>query len=295
MNTTASISPVRRDIKFNVDPEKVLSWHPNNPFMVYLLNVASITFPDGERFFIDAVRAHLDVAKDKPELEKDIRAFIGQEAMHGREHEIYNEYYENKVGSLFTHQLRFNMWIIQRIKKNLPKRYWLLATVALEHLTAIGGATLLENQEIIEEADEAYKGIWMWHALEETEHKAVAFDVYQEAYGKDDNFSAYISRCVALLVMTTLYFIEIIPFFLALAFKQKKLFSFTAWKTFGKIVLRIMGKDLIPDWLDWFKRGFHPWEHDNIIKLKEFEDYLGGVPSPFTMKVDASNHEAKPV
>ena len=47
------------------------------------MNALSTTFPDGERFFIDSVRNFQDQIKD-PKLQKDIRAFIGQEANHGK-------------------------------------------------------------------------------------------------------------------------------------------------------------------------------------------------------------------
>ena len=37
--------------------------------------------------------------------------------------------------------------------------------------------------------------LWMWHAVEENEHKAVAFDVYEAMYGR---FKAYFMRSLAL-------------------------------------------------------------------------------------------------
>ncbi len=83
--------PTRRSIRFNVDPKRISDWHtPGGPVLTAFLNTFSTILPVGERFFIDSVRAYRDQITD-PELKKAVTAFIGQEAMHGREHEEYND------------------------------------------------------------------------------------------------------------------------------------------------------------------------------------------------------------
>ncbi|MDY7025218.1 MAG: metal-dependent hydrolase [Pseudomonadota bacterium] len=279
-------SPIRRDMKFKVDPSKVMNWVGDDPFTNYLLNVGSMSFPKGERFFIDTMRAHSEFVADDPKLKKDMSAFIGQEAMHGREHDIYNEAHEiqNPKAAAFQHKTTDLM--INTIKR-FPRRYWLLSSAALEHLTAIFGGAYLEMHDTItpdDRCDPDYKAMWMWHALEETEHKAVVFDVYQKAYGDDSKLSNYLLRCFFLITSTILYMGSLFSSLFYLIYTRGELTDRKAWGKFylgalKPIIVRISG-----DWLDWFKRGFHPWEHDNIIKLKEFEDYLGGVPSPFTIE-----------
>ena len=75
--------PIRRDVRFNLPAERIADWHTAaGPIFTALLNTFSIVLPIGERFFIDAVRAHRDLVQD-PELQKAVTAFIGQEAMHG--------------------------------------------------------------------------------------------------------------------------------------------------------------------------------------------------------------------
>ncbi|MCU0188605.1 metal-dependent hydrolase, partial [Citrobacter freundii] len=34
-------------------------------------------------------------------------------------------------------------------------------------------------------SNETLKNIWLWHAIEESEHKSVAFDLYQDASGNN--------------------------------------------------------------------------------------------------------------
>src|SRR5690606_41942592 len=53
-------------------------------------------------------------------------------------------------------------------------------TCALEHFTAMLAETILEHPEMLEGMDERVLPLWLWHAVEESEHKSVAFDVYQD-------------------------------------------------------------------------------------------------------------------
>lgn len=80
------MQPTRRDLHFKLSTESVSNWHAEGPQVTHFFNALSIFFPVGERFFIHTVRQYRERVTD-PELQKAITAFIGQEAMHGREHE----------------------------------------------------------------------------------------------------------------------------------------------------------------------------------------------------------------
>src|SRR3546814_6631164 len=56
----------------------------------HILAVLSATFPKGEQFFVDSVRNFRDQITDE-ELRRQVAGFIGQETMHGREHDRFNE------------------------------------------------------------------------------------------------------------------------------------------------------------------------------------------------------------
>lgn len=64
-------------------------WFNNNALLTMLLTALSSAFPDGERQFIHSVRNYQDKISD-PILLKQVRAFIGQEAHHGKEHDALN-------------------------------------------------------------------------------------------------------------------------------------------------------------------------------------------------------------
>ena len=81
--------PTLRNLRFNLDPQKIATWNKGSIHLSQFMNSLSLFFPVGERFFIDSVRNYRDTVSDS-ELKKAVSAFIGQEAMHGREHDEYN-------------------------------------------------------------------------------------------------------------------------------------------------------------------------------------------------------------
>jgi predicted metal-dependent hydrolase len=152
--------------------------------MSHVLTVLSSTFPDGEDFFVASVAAVRDQITD-PKLLADVDGFIGQEEMHGREHKVLNErlaehgYPTRGIGRY----VRGLYWVRQRIQ---TKKVNLAFTAALEHYTATLAELLLTSDEAREAIGRrGARDILTWHALEESEHKAVAFDVYKAMGGKE--------------------------------------------------------------------------------------------------------------
>jgi hypothetical protein len=112
-----------------------------------------------------------------------VAGFIGQEAVHGREHRVFNDRlaevgYPTKRYEKFT---RTGLRVRERI---LSAKSNLAATAALEHFTATLAELVLSNEEIRRQMGaDAVRDLFVWHALEESEHKAVAFDVYKAVGG----------------------------------------------------------------------------------------------------------------
>ncbi len=187
MTSTLSRTPVEVAIKprhpeFELEQSLAHDWHGNDPFRTAFFNALSLTFPKGEKFFIDSVRAfQRDIVE--PKLAQEIRGFIGQEAIHSREHQNMNETLCSLRGydpTLIDSRIdRETLWA----NENLQPITRLAATVATEHLTAILGNALLTNPAWLDGADPRMAQLWRWHAIEEVEHKAVAFDTYIAAGG----------------------------------------------------------------------------------------------------------------
>src|SRR5262245_25136980 len=172
---------VRRDIRFDLDGCDMGAWHPAGRHVSHFFNALSIFFPEGETFFIDAV-AHYKDRIQSPRLKAEVKAFTGQEGFHSREHRRYNRAVARgglPVQALEAHIERH----LETLRARLSPEEALGVTIALEHFTAIMADALLSDDRTLEGADPRLAAVWRWHAIEETEHKAVAYDVYTQAVG----------------------------------------------------------------------------------------------------------------
>ena len=148
----------------------------------HIIAALSSVFPDGEDYFVRSVRHFRDRVTD-PALKRQVAGFIGQEAVHGREHRVFNDRLA-ELGYPTKHYEKLTRVGLRLRERIAPAKANLAATAALEHFTATLAELVLTNEEIrtIMGAD-AVRDLFVWHALEESEHKAVAFDVYRAVGG----------------------------------------------------------------------------------------------------------------
>lgn len=180
LRNPASRITVRRP-RFN--PELPVARHyfsGQSPLMSHLLTALSLTFPTGEQFFVHSVRNVRDRVTD-PQLQADISAFIGQEAMHSQAHARFNTVIQAPDYTLQDLETQMNEGMTTL--RTRSHRRQLAATVAYEHFTALIAAHLLSRPHLADGFDDNLRHLWLWHALEELEHKAVAFNVYRAVFG----------------------------------------------------------------------------------------------------------------
>ncbi|MBH1970866.1 metal-dependent hydrolase [Moraxellaceae bacterium AER2_44_116] len=181
MNTTAAAITVRHSL---FRPEQ-LSRHyfsGQSPLMSHLLTALSMTFPKGEQFFVHSVRQVRDQVTD-PQLQADISGFIGQEAMHSQAHAQFNAAIQKEDYQLHAYEQQITNGMATLKTRSLRRQ--LAATVAYEHFTALIATHLLSHPSLFNGFDDNMRQLWLWHALEELEHKSVAFEVYQQVFGND--------------------------------------------------------------------------------------------------------------
>jgi predicted metal-dependent hydrolase len=161
---------------------------------------------------MDSVRHYRDQIDD-PDLKKQVMGFIGQEAMHTREHVEYNDLLQ--AAGLPAHKLDKRLWAILNFgRKVLPPSLQLAQTVALEHYTAMLADLLLaETGSRIEGSVDGYKQMWLWHALEETEHKSVSYDVWNTVIKPGPK--RYLMRTGTMLATTVLFWLIVFDYHLA--------------------------------------------------------------------------------
>jgi predicted metal-dependent hydrolase len=236
-------------------------WYRNDPFVTHFFNAVSTTFPEGERFFIRSVRHYADRIDD-PTLSESISAFVGQEGQHSKEHDRHVSLLiaQGYPGlATFNRNLRV---VTGWFNRHAP-RLSLALTAAIEHVTAVSAHQILVDPEAwTGDMDPAMQRLWRWHAVEETEHKAVAFDVYQQAVR-----SVWLRR-LAMSDATLGFLAEVFLRHAYLLIKDRQFRPSVLAR--GFIVL--FGRNgfirkLWPQLIEFWDRDFHPWRIDNRALL----------------------------
>jgi predicted metal-dependent hydrolase len=162
-------------------------WHGGDAFRSQFFNALSMSFPVGEQFFIDSVRDAAKLLPDTPRsaaIRATVAGFIGQEATHRHIHGLYNSQLEKQgLVNRWQHWAQARLTRLRARSPALDARHALAATCAFEHLTALLADGTLRYPRWLEGAEPDLQTVWRWHAAEETEHNAVAFDLYRELGG----------------------------------------------------------------------------------------------------------------
>jgi len=209
-----------RQLKVDLSQGFPRHWLGNDAFRSHLFNAQSLSFPIGEQYFIDSLRAAIPLLKDD-KLKQDIQGFIGQEATHRFIHGKYNAELAKQGHSYFIEP-----WVAFRIRsaKRLSVVNNLAVTMAYEHFTAIFADAVLGKAQWVSDAAEPLKTLWSWHSAEETEHKAVAFDVYHALGG------GYARRVAWFVYVTILFSIDTFVQTSHCLYRDKQLFRWKTWK-----------------------------------------------------------------
>ncbi len=237
----------------------------------HLVAGLSAVFPDGEDFFVRSVRGFRDQIDD-PALKRQVAGFIGQEALHGREHRALNDRfaelgYPTKAIERLT---RRGLALRERIA---PATSNLAATAALEHFTATLAELILtdaETRRLIGHPEVA--NLFLWHALEESEHKAVAFDVYK-AVGGSERMRVWTMNFLRFGFIGTM----IVQVGLSIlgdrdAYRRGNLRR--SWRQFKRSPL--MRRELWDQLRDYNRRDFHPDDRDTTAIVERWRSELFG-------------------
>ncbi|MGH3712461.1 MAG: metal-dependent hydrolase [Micromonosporaceae bacterium] len=239
--------------------------------MSHVVAVLSAMFPEGEDFFVRSVRRYADRVTD-PELKTQVAGFIGQEVTHGREHRALNERLQ-QMGYPTRRVDRVTRRNLLRAERQLPPMTCLAMTAALEHYTAALAETLMSDpraQELLGTTE--VREMLLWHAVEESEHKAVAFDVYRAAGGTE-------RMRIGTMRAVTFTFISRVVWhtFLSLladraAYNPLRLVRSIAALRHSPFLARRVRRRIVA----YNRMGFHPDDHDNTELLERWTTELFG-------------------
>ncbi|MDS7927898.1 metal-dependent hydrolase [Acinetobacter sp. V91_7] len=246
-------------------------WFADNPFLTHFMNAFSGILPQGEYFMIASVRSVRHQVQQQAQLNKDISGFIGQEAHHAKIHQSFNRMLEER--GLPVQQLEKLMMQCLKFVDQLSEQNRMAVTGATEHFTALFGKLLLSHPEIIEQIDSTMKRVMIWHALEELEHKAVAYDVYQLIDG------GYWRRVYGVLLATGLISGTVLYGQASFLWADKSIWNLNAtmkglWWMFGVGKKAGYFRKALPDYLEFFKPNFHPMHDDNSALIEQWKPIL---------------------
>jgi uncharacterized protein len=266
-----------RDRRFGRDATQRRWWMNGDPVATAFFNALSVTFPKGEAMFIDAVKAHRDGVPER--LAQEIRAFTMQEVMHSREHVAFNRKVEEAGYDLTA--LNADVDHVLTLIASRPPMVNLLATIALEHYTAILAADFLGNPHLLEGADKEWGDLWRWHAIEEIEHKGVAYDTFLHATRDWSRLRRWRAKTIMMLLVTSRFWPKRVKGMKALLAQD----GFTGWRVTARIWWYLLGKPgvlrrLIPAWFAYFLPGFHPWNHDDRALIGSYDSEFADARMP---------------
>lgn len=272
---TASHSPsdltiTPRDRRFGRALAQKRWWLNGDPIGSAFHNALSITFPRGEAFFVESVKAFRDGTD--PKLEREIRSFITQEVMHSREHVAFNKRVTD-AGYKIDH---LEQVVIESLEltKDRPAILNLAVTMALEHYTAMMANMMLKS-DLFKGADPELAEMWRWHAIEEIEHKGVAYDTWLHATKDWTRFKRWKVKAIMMVLVSRTFWMKRWDGTLDLLAQD----GITGFKAKARLFWYLVGtpgvmRRLLPAWLGFFMPGFHPWNHDDRALIGTYDsDY----------------------
>ena len=268
VTTPSDLNITPRDRRFGRGMRTDRWWLGGDPFATAMYNCLSATFPKGEAYFVESVRAFRDGAP--PRLAEEIRAFISQEVMHSREHVAFNRRARDAGYDMAELEERVDERLA--ITKSRPPVVNLASTMALEHFTAILAHELLRDPRHLAGADAESRALWQWHSIEEIEHKGVAYDTWLHATRHWPRFKRWSVKARVMLYVTKNFIVDRSHGSLVLL-RQDGITGPKAWARlfWFSFVRPGMMRKIAGAWLSFFMPGFHPWNHDDRALIAEAE------------------------
>ena len=267
-----------RDRRFGRDAVLRRWWLNDDPVATAWHIALSATFPRGEALFIEAVKAHRDGVTEP--LAGEIRAFIRQEVNHTREHVAFNRGAEQAGYDLS----RIDARVEQLIGDVLARQpiVWLGITIALEHFTAMFAHQFLSSPDHFAGGESEQVDLWQWHAVEEIEHKGVAYDCWLHATRDWSRWKRWRVKAV-LMAHTTRSFIANRSRDTLDLLAQDGITGLRAKVRLASYLLGRPGmlRRILPAWIGYFLPGFHPWKLDDRALIRRFDsDYAAANMPP---------------
>lgn len=274
----ADVAITPRNRRFGREEVRGRWWLGGDAVATAWHNALSASFPAGEAFFIETVRRFRDQVPT--ELATQIDAFVKQEAHHTREHIAFNRQVSGAGYDIAAIDQRIADSLVQARTTHPVAQ--LLVTVSLEHFTAIfAHAMLARGGKQFDGASPETRALWIWHAIEEIEHKGVAFDTYMHVTRSLKPTKRWAIRSLVFLRVSRNFVKNRVQDALALLAQD----GITGWRAQARLWWYLLGtpgvlRQVALPWASYFRPGFHPWDHDDRALVAVHEAGLASTALP---------------
>jgi uncharacterized protein len=271
-----------------LSPER--HWVRKDPFATAFFNALSAVFPHGETFMIRSLSPYQN--KVPTPLDQDIRGFIEQEAGHSREHLAMNKGLVEAGYDIEPLERAIRKFVAAfRNTSDLTK---VAATMCIEHITAIVAAEVLKNEHHLDNSNAELKELWLWHAVEEVEHKAVAFDTWMYLTRDWSGFRRWAVRSTFMILIS-------VSFLFNRTRGQIELLRQDGF-SFGQALRGILksgfgkggiGRNITKPWFHFLQPGFHPWNIDDSALILQGEEQLAQAAAKKSQPIEQTERRAR--
>jgi predicted metal-dependent hydrolase len=241
-------------------------WNGGDAFRSAFFNALSMSFPIGEQYFIDSVRAGLKALPEHEHarLATEVQGFVGQEATHRRIHGLFNAHLE-KQGYSNELERRAALRLQQNAHRDV--RIHVGATAATEHLTAIFADWMLRHPEALENSESRLQTMWLWHSAEESEHRSTAFDIYKALKGSEE------WRIKIFRYITITFLSDVTRQTVRNLWHDGSLFKWSTWRSAYQLLMSKEGmfRGNYRLWRNYTAPDFHPTQQDDSLSVQWFK------------------------
>ena len=264
-------------LRQNWDKELPRYWFDNSPFKTHYLNAISIIIPAAENVVIHVIKETRPLLTD-PVLKEQVGEMLAQENWHSFSHRKYNEWL-TRIGlpapELAVQYIHGVQHIKYYVDKYIGQKVWLPLVICGEHMFSATMEYFLERPKLLAQMHPHFRQAWVWHFLEELEHKGSSMDMW------NDTKHIYNYKRWRIHVAFALYMIRFKVRHFGMVVKllkhDKQLWK---WKTFKDAAVFLFGWDGINvqtflPLIKIFKPNFHPWDHDTRYLLTQYAKIAG--------------------
>lgn len=259
---------VVRKLLIDLAPPFASRWNGGDAFRSAFFSALSMSFPVGEQYFMDSVRAGLKMlpTEEQQRLAPEVQGFVGQEATHRRIHALFNGHLE-KLG--YRNELERRATLRLAANAHRDVRIHVAATAATEHLTAIFADWMFRHPEALQGAEPRLQTLWLWHAAEEAEHCSTAFDIYQALNGGER------WRLRLLRYITITFAMDITRQTVRNLWHDGSLFKWSTWQSAAQLLFAKDGmiRGNYGLWKAYKSPDFHPRQQDTSLPVQWLQDH----------------------